>query len=124
MRFQPGNVHMFNGKGGRPRGSKTKLTSKVYDDLLRHWNEPATPGSSLTKGQQALEIVYRTEPAHYLRLVASTLPKEFLLDSPATELSDDELDRMIAMLRERALAARQEQALELKPEPRALINGH
>ena len=45
MRFQPGNVHMFNGKGGRPRGSKTKLTSKVYDDLLRHWNEPATPGS-------------------------------------------------------------------------------
>jgi hypothetical protein len=40
-----------------------------------------------------------------------------------TELDDEELDRMIEMLRERALSARQEQALELKPEPEALPNG-
>jgi hypothetical protein len=52
------------------------------------------------------------------------LPKEFVFDHAVNELDDDELDRMIEMLRERALAARQEQALELKPEkPKALLNG-
>jgi hypothetical protein len=40
-----------------------------------------------------------------------------------TELDDEELDHMIETLRERALAVRQEQALELKPEPKALLNG-
>ena len=45
------------------------------------------------------------------------------VENAVTELDDDELDRMIEMLRERALAARQEQALELKPEPKALPNG-
>ena len=44
------------------------------------------------------------------------------VENAVTELDDDELDRMIEMLRERALAARQEQALELKPEPKALPN--
>jgi hypothetical protein len=51
------------------------------------------------------------------------LPKELILDNSAiTELGDDELDHMITMLRERALAARQEQALEMVPEPK-LLNG-
>ena len=51
----------------------------------------------------------------------SVLPKEFVFENAVTELDDDELDRMIEMLRERALATRQEQALELIPEPKALL---
>ena len=44
-------------------------------------------------------------------------------NSTITELDDAELDHMIEMLRERALAARQEQqALEKAPEPK-LLNG-
>ena len=63
-------------------------------------------------------------PGEYLRLTASVLPKEFVFENAVTELDDDELDHMITMLRERALAARQEQALELEkaPEPK-LLNG-
>jgi hypothetical protein len=45
-----------------------------------------------------------------------------VFQNAVTELDDDELDCMIEMLRERALAARQGQALELKPEPKALLN--
>jgi len=51
------------------------------------------------------------------------LPKEFVFESAVTELDDDELDRMIAMLRERTLAARQEQALDLKPV-KVISNGY
>ena len=57
-------------------------------------------------------------PAEYCRMMTSILPKELLFENGAvTELDDDELDHMISMLRERALAARQEQALEKAPEP-------
>jgi hypothetical protein len=115
--FKPGH----NIKGGRPRGSRNKLAQQVFDDIFRHWNEPA--GGELCKGQAALELLYRERPGEYLRLTASVLPKEFVFENAVTELDDDELDRMIEMLRERALAARQEQTLELKAQPKALPNG-
>jgi hypothetical protein len=118
-KFQPG--HQI--KGGRPKGSRNKLAAQVFEDILRHWCEPAAARSELCKGQEALETLYRERPGEYLRLTASVLPKEFVFENAVTELDDDELDRMIEMLRERALAARQEQALELKPEPKALSNG-
>ena len=115
--FKPGH----NIKGGRPRGSRNKLAQQVFDDIFRHWNEPA--GGELCKGQAALELLYREKPGEYLKLTASVLPKEFVFENAVTELDDEELDRMIEMLRERALSARQEQTLELKPVPKALLNG-
>ena len=115
--FKPGH----NIKGGRPKGSRNKLAQRVFDDIFRHWNEPA--GGDLCKGQAALELLYREKPGEYLKLTASVLPKEFVFENAVTELDDDELDRMIEMLRERALSARQEQTLELKPVPKALLNG-
>ena len=115
--FKPGH----NIKGGRPKGSRNKLAHRVVDDIFRHWNEPA--GGELCKGQAALELLYREKPGEYLKLTASVLPKEFVFENAVTELDDEELDRMIEMLRERALSARQEQSLELKPEPKALPNG-
>ena len=115
--FKPGH----NIKGGRPKGSRNKLAQRVFDDIFRHWNEPA--GGDLCKGQAALELLYREKPGEYLKLTASVLPKEFVFENAVTELDDEELDRMIEMLRERALSARQEQTLELKPVPKALLNG-
>ena len=112
--FKPGH----NIKGGRPRGSRNKLAQQVFDDIFRHWNEPA--GGELCKGQAALELLYREEPGAYLRLTASVLPKEFLFESAVSELSNEELDSVIAAIRERALEARREQSLELKPQPRLL----
>jgi hypothetical protein len=115
--FKPGH----NIKGGRPKGSRNKLAQRVFDDIFAHWCEPAN--GDLCKGQAALELLYREEPGAYLRLTASVLPKEFLFENAAAELDDEELIRAIEMWRERAIAARQEQALELKPEPKALLNG-
>jgi hypothetical protein len=46
-----------------------------------------------------------------------------VFENAVTELDDQELDRMIEMLRARAIAARQEQTLELKAQPKALLNG-
>jgi hypothetical protein len=115
--FKPGH----NIKGGRPKGSRNKLAQRVFDDIFRHWNEPA--GGDLCKGQAALELLYREKPGEYLKLTASVLPKEVVFENAVTELDDEELDRMIEALRDRAIAARQEQTLELKAQPKALPNG-
>src|SRR5262245_50507106 len=42
----------------------------------------------------------------------SMLPRELMVESVAAQLDDSELDRMIEMLRERVLAAREEQTLD------------
>jgi hypothetical protein len=114
MRFQKGN-NASNGKGGRPLGSRTKLCKRLLEDLFADWQEG---------GQAAIKMMRIERPAEYVRVMCGILPKEMLFETGSvSELADDELDHMIEMLRERALAARQEQALEMGPEPKLLPNG-
>lgn len=108
MKFQPGN----DGGRGRPRGSRNRLAADVFRDVLAHWNEPVKEGSELTRGRAALQMMFRERPGDYVRSVLSILPREFVFENVVTELADEELDRMIEMLRERALAAREEKALD------------
>jgi hypothetical protein len=108
MRFEKGHA-------GRPKGSRNKLCRAMLDDLMADWAEG---------GPAAIKIMRIERPSEYVRAMVSILPKELLFENAVTELGDEELNRMIEMLRERALAARQEQTLELKPEkPKALLNG-
>jgi hypothetical protein len=88
----------------------------MLEDLAADWREG---------GVSALKMMRMERPAEYVRVMVSILPKELNFENSAvSELGDDELDQMITMLRERALAVRQEQALELEkaPEPK-LLNG-
>jgi hypothetical protein len=61
-RFVSGN----NG-GGRPKGSRNKLTTEFLDDLYAKWQQ---------HGPDVLERVIRDDPAAFLRTVAQILPKE------------------------------------------------
>jgi hypothetical protein len=61
-RFVSGN----NG-GGRPKGSRNKLTTEFLDDLHAKWQQ---------HGSDVLERVIRDDPAAFLRTVAQILPKE------------------------------------------------
>jgi hypothetical protein len=115
MRFQKGN-NSSNGAGGRPLGSRTKLCKRLLEDLFADWQEG---------GVAAIKMMRIENPSAYCKLMASILPRELLFETGSvSELDDAELDNMITMLRERALAVRQEQALELEkaPEPK-LLNG-
>jgi hypothetical protein len=111
--FEKNNSYGRNGLGGRPKGSRNKLCRAVLEDLIADWQEG---------GAAAIKFMRMERPAEYVRAMVSILPKELILESGMENLDDDELDHMISMLRERALAARQQQALELKPEPK-LLNG-
>jgi hypothetical protein len=77
MRNSKGQFQLGH-SGGRPKGARNRLAAQVYEDILRHWCEPAAPGSKLCKGAEALETLYKDKPGEYLRLTASVLPREQL----------------------------------------------
>ena len=111
MKFQPGNQL---GAAGRPKGARNKLAGTVDVEVLEFLTEPAVfQASEPTKLQALLLTLFREAPRDLARFIASILPKELSIEtSSVNELSDEELDRMIEMLRARALAAREQQSLD------------
>jgi hypothetical protein len=91
------------GQSGNPTGKKpgtrNLLQRRVLTDLLQHWE---------AEGYNAIQTTYREEPATYLRVVASLLPREDILRvGPLAELSDEELGELestIVELRARDVA--------------------
>ena len=77
--FQPGNP-------GRPKGSRNKLGEAFLDALHADWQE---------HGADAIARVRQDRPQDYLKVIASTLPKDLnVRDARANELrelSDEEL---------------------------------
>ena len=84
-RFKPG---ISGNPNGRPKGSRNRLTDQVLksiaDDFAQH-------------GAEVLERVRREEPATYLKMIVSLLPRELILQyenfrpSEAGTLDDGEL---------------------------------
>jgi hypothetical protein len=96
--FASGNAHAHNGKGGRPAGSKNKLHRSFIEALTADFE---------ANGEKAIRQLRVTNPGKYLQIIANTLPREFFIETNTVgQLSDDELDRMITMLRERVQAER------------------
>jgi hypothetical protein len=116
MRNSTGQFQLGH-SGGRPKGVRNKLASIVYVEVLEFLTEPAVfQATEPTKFRALLLTLWREAPRDLARFVASILPKELSIEtSTVNELSDEELDRMIEALRERALAAREEQALRTRP---------
>jgi hypothetical protein len=80
-RFQTGNI----GGPGRPLGSRNSLGGDFVAAVHADWQ---------THGAAVLERVRKTSPAAYLRVVASLVPREILLDTrggPYPDLSNEEL---------------------------------
>jgi hypothetical protein len=66
-RFLAGNT----GNGGRPKGARSKLGEAFLEDLRDAWNE---------HGAQALRRCAIEEPAQFVRVVASLMPKDVNLN--------------------------------------------
>jgi hypothetical protein len=63
-RFLPGH----RGSGGRPVGSRVKLSERFLSDLHRKW---------VKHGSAALDRLIATDPATFVKVVSKTLPREF-----------------------------------------------
>ena len=108
------NQNGIQGAEGRPKGARNKLAASVFSDVYEFLTEPAAfRAGEPTKFRALLLTLFRESPRDLLRFIASIMPKELSIESSTvTELADEELDRMIEQLRERALAAREGRSLD------------
>src|SRR5215471_1406809 len=107
MTIHPGR----NVGAGRPAGVRNKLSRQFLEDLLASWRK---------HGPAALEDLRIEDPVAYVRVVASTLPKELVFEATMNELSDTDLDELIVALKQHMLT-RPGQPMLLEGKA---INGH
>ena len=70
--FKPGNP----GGPGRPLGSKNRLSEYFLHELADHFE---------THGREAIERVFEDRPSEYLRIIASLITKELILEQTQEE---------------------------------------
>src|SRR5262245_37781137 len=103
--------HMRNSNGtflpghsaGRPRGARNRLQSSFLHALASDFE---------AHGAAAIKICRIEEPARYVQIVASLMPKELEIERGITaDLSDGELDALIAQVKAELLAKSVEKPL-------------
>lgn len=79
-------------KYGRGRkGARNRLHAAFIIAAEQHWED---------QGKAAFDIVFKESPRDYLRIMASIMPKEFIIErSNIEEIEDDELSETIKLLR-------------------------
>jgi hypothetical protein len=70
--FKVGNP----GGPGRPVGSRNKLSEYFLHELAYHFEE---------HGREAIERIFEDSPGEYLRVIASLIPKELILEQTQEE---------------------------------------
>jgi len=99
---------------GRPRGSRNRLRGGFLADLAADWEE---------NGADVIRIVRMEEPATYLKIVASLMPREMTIESVVADMRDDELDELIEALRERHEALMQASPLVIEGRAEKVTDG-
>jgi hypothetical protein len=93
MGFKPGNTA---NPAGRAKGSRNRLSGAFLTALAADFEE---------HGEAAIRIMRIEHPDAYVKVVASLMPREFTFeDNRMTELSDEELDAVIAYAKHRLTA--------------------
>ena len=77
---------------GRPRGSRHKLSEVFLGEVCTAWQE---------QGRAAIDAMIAKNPADFVRVVASLVPRQFDLSpqDPYGDIGDDELEEILTVLR-------------------------
>ena len=88
---------------GRPAAVRNKFSNAFLTDFLADWQ---------ANGAAAIKTVRMRDPSTYLRVAASILPKELMVDAVMTTgMTAEERIEMIAALKQHLLTVRQEQPM-------------
>ena len=88
-RFKPGQS---GNPGGMPKGTRTHLTRKFVAALANDFDD---------HGADAIAACREKDPARYVQIVASLMPKQVEATQPLDDLNDEQLTAAIAFLRSR-----------------------
>lgn len=87
MAYKKGESGNVNGK---PRETRNKLSNAFIHALLTSFNE---------QGVKVIDRVIAEEPATYLKVIASIMPKELEISNNIGDLTDEQLTDVISALR-------------------------
>ena len=104
--FKPGN-------GGRLKGSRNRLQGDFLRALAQDFAE---------HGEGVIKVVRMERPAEYVRIIASLMPRELVLESTLSEFTDDQVDELIVKIRDHLLAARQDGAAAVETIERKMVS--
>jgi hypothetical protein len=98
---------------GRPKGARNRLQSSFLYALAEDFEK---------HGADAIKICRVEEPARYVQIVASLMPRELEIEhqTATSDLDDEQLDNLITQIRQHLLKSEPMKKIEAKPE-RALI---
>jgi hypothetical protein len=86
--FLAGNT---SARPGSRKGARNRLQGNFIAALSEHFEEV---------GKTAIDIVFKESPKDYLKIIASVLPKEFILEDGRLEsMSDEEITEYLAEIR-------------------------
>jgi hypothetical protein len=75
---------------GRPKGSRNKLSEAFWNDLAEAWDQ---------HGKEAMKTLATEEPAKFVQVAASLMPKEVKVSqNPIEDMTDEQLEEAIAAL--------------------------
>ena len=89
------------GQSGNPGGKPIGARNRLQGDFMRALSEDFA-----AYGKAAIAQCRAEKPDAYLRIVASLFPKELEVKRPLDDLSDEELENAIALLRQELGKAR------------------
>src|SRR5262245_12372673 len=76
---------------GRRKGARQRISTALLEAIAKDFEE---------FGEETIKITRVERPTEYLKIVASLLPREFeITDSRLTDISDEEIDRIIDIAR-------------------------
>lgn len=79
--------------GGKPVHARNRVTKAFLEALAEDFT---------SHGAEAIVATREQHPDRYIAIVASLLPKEFVIEKPLDGLSDEELASTLAQLRDLA----------------------
>jgi hypothetical protein len=98
---------------GRPKGARNRLQSSFLYALAEDFERD---------GAAAIKICRIEEPARYVQIIASLMPRELEIEhqTATSDLDDEQLHNLITQIRQQLLKSEPMKKIEAKPE-RALI---
>lgn len=88
-RFEPGQS---GNPGGKAAGARNRISGRFLNDLADDYER---------HGAAVIARVREESPVTYIKVVASLLPTKIETSHPLSDVSDEELDAMVVMLRQR-----------------------
>lgn len=96
--------------GGKPVGARNRVTAKFLEALAEDFDE---------HGVKAIQATRTQDPATYIKVIASLLPKEVVVErSPLADMTDDELrEHILREAAELGASGRRDEAPRGSKEP-------